>query len=84
MAQKGADPPKIAFVKEIRNEAGETCALYKFKKSWLSKWLLGIVTENDCFSAFEEYHAENDIQDAEKLWMRLKTIWKQTTEKTKH
>ena len=79
-----ADPPKIAFVKEIRNEAGETCALYKFKKSWLSKWLLGIVTENDCFSAFEEYHAENDIQDAEKLWMRLKTIWKQTTEKTKH
>lgn len=70
-------PKKIEFVRMFQNDEGASCALYKFKMNWMGKWLLGIVSEDGCYSAFREHQPKSEEKDAKKLLTEMKKAKKE-------
>lgn len=75
----GRKPVKIEYTNHFKDENGIECVIFKFKKSIVGKWLLGIVSESGTFSEMKEYHAKNEIDDATKILNMLKEYWKEQT-----
>lgn len=70
-------PKKIEFVRMFQDDEGASCALYKFKMNWMGKWLLGIASEDGCYSTFQEHHPKNEKKDAERLLAEMKKAKKE-------
>ena len=45
----GRKPAKIEYTASFEDEDGIKCMIFKFKKSFFGKWLLGIVSESGTF-----------------------------------
>ena len=60
------------------DEDGIQCHIFRYKKSLLSKWWLGIVSDSGTFSEMREYHQETQVEDARHTLQLLKAIWKKT------
>ena len=56
----GRKPARIEYTNHFKDEDGIECIIFKFKKSIVGKWLLGIVSESGTFSEMKEYHAKNE------------------------
>ena len=70
----GQKPAKIEYTNSF--EEGEiSCMIFKYKKTLLGKWMLGIVSDSGTFSEMKEYHKETEIEDAKKIIKLLKEIW---------
>ena len=54
--------------------------IFKFKKSFFGKWLLGIVSESGTFSEMKEYNSSTETEDAKSLLHILKEYWKKIGE----
>ena len=50
-------PAKIEYTASFEDEDGIKCMIFKFKKSFFGKWLLGIVSESGTFSEMKEYNS---------------------------
>lgn len=79
-AELGKAPAKIEYVNAFEDEDGISCLIFKYKKSLLGRWLLGIVSESGTFSEMQEYKQETERADAEKLLEYLKDYWKKQAE----
>ena len=73
----GRKPARIEYTNHFKDEDGLECIIFKFKKSIVGKWLLGIVSESGTFSEMKEYHAKNEIDDATIILNMLKEYWKE-------
>lgn len=73
----GRKPAKIEYTKYFKDEDGIQCVIFKFKKSIVGKWFLGIVSESGTFSEMKEYHEKNEIDDATTILNMLKEYWKE-------
>lgn len=73
----GKKPAKIEYTNSFKDEDGIHCLIFKYKKSLLSKWLLGIVSESGTFSEMKEYNKKTEIEDAQKILEMLKNYWKE-------
>ncbi len=73
----GHKPSKIEYTNSFEDEDGINCMIYKYKKSMLGKWLLGIVSESGTFSEMKEYNKATEIEDAKKILEMLKNYWKE-------
>jgi len=56
-AELGRKPAKIEYTASFEDEDGIKCMIFKFKKSFFGKWLLGIVSESGTFSEMKEYNS---------------------------
>ncbi|MCM1089843.1 MAG: DUF4261 domain-containing protein [Butyrivibrio sp.] len=72
----GKKPSKVEYVESFEDEDGISCMIFKFKKSMLSKWLLGIVSDSGVFSDMKEFDEGRARQDAEECLTFLKNYWK--------
>ena len=72
----GHKPSKIEYTNQFVDEDGIECLIFKYKKSLLSKWLLGIVSESGTFSEMQEYNKDTEVQDATLILNMLKQYWK--------
>lgn len=79
-AELGKAPVKIEYVNAFEDADGITCLIFKYKKSLLGKWLLGIAGEAGVFSEMQEYKQETERADAEALLNYLKDYWKKQAE----
>ena len=77
----GCKPAQIEFTKEFVTEDGIHCYIFKYKKTLLSNWWLGIVSESGTFSEFKEYNQATEITDAIEIINLLKTFWKKEAER---
>lgn len=66
----GHKPAKIEYTNSFTDEDGIKCMIFKYKKSILGKWLLGIVSESGTFSQMRKYNKNTEIEDAKKLLER--------------
>lgn len=73
----GRKPAKIEYTNSFKDEDEIKCLIFKYKKTILSKWLLGIVSESGVFSEMLKYNENTEIADAKKLLKILKNYWKQ-------
>ena len=75
-----ADPHELgrksAKVEYSFEDDGIQCLIFRYKKSLLGKWLLGIVSDSGTFSEMREYRPETARQDAQALLDTLKNYWK--------
>ena len=76
----GKRPVKLEYTSSFTDENGISCHIFKYKKSLLSKWCFGIVSDFGTFSEMKEYHKETEIEDAKSTLKLLKDIWKKTTQ----
>lgn len=72
----GKKPAKIEYVKDFTDEDGVECMIFKFKKSLISKWIIGIAGEMGVFSAMREYNEATAEKDAAECLDWLKNYWK--------
>lgn len=72
----GCKPYKIEYSTSFEDEDHIRCHIFKYKKSMLSKWYLGIVSDSGTFSEMKEYHKNTEIEDAKHILNLLKEIWK--------
>ena len=77
----GHRPSKIEYTNSFEDEDGIKCMIFKYKKSILGKWLLGIVSESGTFSEMQEYNKYTEIEDAKKILEMLKNYWKERAKK---
>ena len=76
----GQKPARIEYTNSF--EEGEiSCMIFKYKKTILSKWLLGIVSDSGTFSEMKEYHKEAEIEDAKEIVTLLKELWQRQAKK---
>ena len=80
-AELGRKPAKIEYTASFEDEDGIKCMIFKFKKSFFGKWLLGIVSESGTFSEMKEYNSSTETEDAKSLLHILKEYWKKMAEK---
>ena len=80
-AELGRKPAKIEYTASFEDEDGIKCMIFKFKKSFFGKWLLGIVSESGTFSEMKEYNSSTETEDAKALLHILKEYWKKMAEK---
>ena len=80
-AELGRKPAKIEYTASFEDEDGIKCMIFKFKKSFFGKWLLGIVSESGTFSEMKEYNSATETEDAKALLHILKEYWKKMAEK---
>ena len=80
-AELGRKPAKIEYTASFEDEDGIKCMIFKFKKSFFGKWLLGIVSESGTFSEMKEYNSSTETEDAKSLLHILKEYWKKIAEK---
>lgn len=73
----GHKPSKIEYTASFEDEDGIKCMVFKYKKSLLGKWLLGIVSESGTFSEMQQYDKNSEIADAKKMLEMLKNYWKE-------
>ena len=73
----GCRPAKVEFTTECDDTDGIHCMIFRFQKTLLGKWLLGIVSESGTFSEMQEYHKESELEDATRILEMLKAYWKQ-------
>ena len=73
----GCRPAKVEFTTEFDDPDGIHCMIFRFQKTLLGKWLLGIVSESGTFSEMQEYHKESELEDATRILEMLKAYWKQ-------
>lgn len=79
----GHKPKKIEYVNSFEDDDGLKCMIFKYKKSYLGKWLLGIVSESGTFSEMQEYNPNTEIEDAKKILEMLKNYWKEMAKQMK-
>lgn len=72
----GKKPSKVEYVESFEDEDGVSCMIFKYKKSMLSKWMLGIVSDSGVFSYMKEFDGDRARQDAEECLTFLKNYWK--------
>lgn len=73
----GHKPFKIEYTNNFEDEKGIKCYIFKYKKSMLSKWFLGIVSDIGVFSKMnEEYKKDTEITDAKSILKLLSEIRK--------
>lgn len=77
----GKKPVKIEYTTSFIDEDGIRCHIFKYKKSLLSKWWQGIVSDSGVFSEMKEYNKATEIEDAKHTLNLLKEIWKKTARK---
>lgn len=77
----GRKPAKIEYTASFEDEDGIKCMIFKFKKSFFGKWLLGIVSESGTFSEMKEYNSATETENAKALLHILKEYWKKMAEK---
>lgn len=65
-SELGVSPKKIEYVKQFSVD-DTLCRIYRYKKSWMGKWLLAIEWETGAFSAFQEYKPESAEEDAKAI-----------------
>lgn len=71
----GHKPFKIEYTNNFEDEKGIKCYIFKYKKSMLSKWFLGIVSDIGVFSKInEEYKKDTEITDAKSIPKLLSEI----------
>ena len=70
----GQKPAKIEYTNSFEEE-GINCFIFKYKKTILGKWMLGIVSDSGTFSEMKEYHKETEIEDAKEIIKLLKEFW---------
>ena len=80
-AELGRKPAKIEYTASFEDEDGIKCMIFKFKKSFFGKWLLGIVSESGTFSEMKEYNSSTETEDAKALLHILKEYWKKMADK---
>ena len=80
-SELGRKPAKIEYTASFEDEDGIKCMIFKFKKSFFGKWLLGIVSESGTFSEMKEYNSSTETEDAKALLHILKEYWKKMAEK---
>lgn len=80
-AELGRKPAKIEYTASFEDEDGIKCMIFKFKKSFFGKWLLGIVSESGTFSEMKEYNSATETENAKALLHILKEYWKKMAEK---
>ena len=80
-AELGRKPAKIEYTASFEDEDGIKCMIFKFKKSFYGKWLLGIVSESGTFSEMKEYNSATETENAKALLHILKEYWKKMAEK---
>ena len=71
-AELGRKPAKIEYTASFEDEDGIKCMIFKFKKSFFGKWLLGIVSESGTFSEMKEYNSATETENAKVLLHILK------------
>ena len=59
-SELGRKPTKIEYTASFEDEDGIKCMIFKFKKSFFGKWLLGIVSESGTFSEMKEYNSSTE------------------------
>ena len=75
-AELGRKPAKIEYTASFEDEDGIKCMIFKFKKSFFGKWLLGIVSESGTFSEMKEYNSSTEtglifpLSKANAIWLR--------------
>ena len=61
-AELGRKPAKIEYTASFEDEDGIKCMIFKFKKSFFGKWLLGIVSgkfvSGDKYAGFYGWHCK--------------------------
>ncbi len=72
----GEKPAKLEYVKTFTDPDGIECMIFKFKKTLLSKWMLGVVSDAGVFSEMQVYNEETAEKDAAECLDWLKTYWK--------
>lgn len=77
----GHKPSKIEYTNSFTDEDGIKCMIFKYKKSILGEWLLGIVSESGTFSQMQKYNKNTEIEDAKKILEMLKNYWKEMAKK---
>ena len=77
----GKKPVKIEYCMSFVDEDEIECMIFKYKKTLLSKWLLGIVSDSGVFSCFKEYRKDQQIKDAKEILEMLKEYWKNEAKK---
>lgn len=77
----GKKPFNIEYTNSFEDEDGIYCMIFKYKKSFLGKWLLGIVSDSGTFSEMREYNKSTEIEDAKQLLNILKDYWKEMARK---
>ena len=71
----GHKPFKIEYTNNFKDEKGIKCYIFKYKKSMLSKWFLGIVSDIGAFSKINvEYRKDTEITDAKSTLKLLSEI----------
>ena len=80
-SELGRKPAKIEYTASFEDEDGIKCMIFKFKKSFFGKWLLGIVSESGTFSEMKEYNSATETENAKALLHILKEYWKKMAEK---
>ena len=80
-SELGRKPAKIEYTASFEDEDGIKCMIFKLKKSFFGKWLLGIVSESGTFSEMKEYNSSTETEDAKALLHILKEYWKKMAEK---
>ena len=73
----GKKPSSVVYTNSFVDEDGIKCYIFKYKKSLLSKWLLGIVSDSGTFSEMKEYNKNTELDDAKKIVNLLKNYWKE-------
>ena len=63
-SELGRKPAKIEYTASFEDEDGIKCMIFKFKKSFFGKWLLGIVSESGTFSEMKEYNSATETENA--------------------
>ncbi len=79
-SELGKKPSKIVYTNSFEDEDGIHCMIFKYKKSFFGKWLLGIVSESGTFSEMQEYNKNTEIEDAKVILNMLKDYWKRMAE----
>ena len=73
----GCRPSNIEYTNSFTDEDGIKCIIFKYKKTVLGKWLLGIVSESGTFSEMQKYNKSTEIEDARKILEMLKNYWRE-------
>ena len=73
----GRKPSKIKYTNTFEDSDGIKCMIFKYKKSFFGKWLLGIVSDSGTFSEMKLYNKETEVVDAKKILNMLKNYWKE-------
>lgn len=74
----GHKPAKIEYSMTFIDEDGIKCHIFKYKKTLLGKWYLGIVSDSGTFSEMKEYKKNTELTDAKHTLNLLKDIWKKS------